>query len=138
VSNFALPGQQARHNLRYWLALPVLAAGVAAHGQAGRARWANHAEVRAYLAAVESGLSPHAWSRRLEPGEALRERVMLGLRLARGVARADLDACAELAPAFGAALTDFFALGLARRRGDRVRCTPRGWLVSNELLATLW
>ena len=138
ISNFALPGCEARHNLRYWLGLPVLAAGVAAHGQAGLARWANHADLNAYLEAVENDRPAHAWARRLGPDEALRERVMLGLRLARGVASADLDACAELAPAFGVALADFLALGLARRRGERVRCTPRGWLVSNELLSALW
>ena len=138
ISNFALPGCEARHNLRYWLGLPVLAAGVAAHGQAGLVRWANHAELSAYLAAVESDRPPHAWSRRLGEGEALRERVMLGRRRARGVARAARAAGAAAAAAFGAALADFLALGLARRRGDRVRCTPRGWLVSNELLSALW
>ncbi len=138
ISNFALPGQEARHNLRYWLGLPVLAVGVAAHGQAGRRRWANHAELRAYLDAVETGQRPVAWSRRLGDDEARKERVMLGLRLARGVSRADADACASTAPEFGAALTDFLALGLARARPGAVRLTPRGWLVSNELLATLW
>lgn len=138
ISNFALPGRAARHNMRYWLGETVLAAGVAAHGQAGAARWANLADLGAYLEAVEAGRPPHAWERRLGQDEALRERVMLALRLARGAARADVDECAGRAPAFAAALTDFLALGLARRSGSRVRLTPRGWLVSNELLSALW
>jgi oxygen-independent coproporphyrinogen-3 oxidase len=138
VSNFALPGHQARHNTRYWTGLPVLAAGVSAHGQAGRRRWANVAELPAYLDAVERGEPPHAWNRRLAPIEAMRETVMVGLRLARGVDTDTLRACGEATPEFALRLAEFIELGLARRRGRRIRLTPRGWLVSNELLQALW
>jgi putative oxygen-independent coproporphyrinogen III oxidase len=138
ISNFALPGHVARHNSRYWLGAAVLAAGVAAHGQSRRRRWANLSDLRAYLERVERGESAVEWSRPLAEDEALRERVMLGLRLARGVPAADLAACDVLAPGFGARLGEFLSLGLARTRGDRVRLTPRGWLVSNELLSMLW
>ena len=138
ISNFARPGFQARHNLRYWLGQPVLAAGLAAHGQAGRRRWANHAELPAYLDAVEAGRPPIAWSRRLGDDEARKERVMLGLRLARGVSQDDAAECGRMAPEFRAKLDDFLALSLARERAGVVRLTPRGWLVSNELMAALW
>ena len=138
ISNFALPGRRARHNCRYWLRRPVLAAGVAAHGHAGRRRWANLDSLPTYLEAVEAGRAPRAWSRRLDDGEVVRERVMLGLRLARGASAADVDACGALAPEFPERLAEFDALGLARRAGGRVRLTPRGWLVSNELLASIW
>ena len=63
---------------------------------------------------------------------------MLGLRLARGVGPSELRACTEAVPAFGERLDDFLTLGLARRMGGRVRLSPRGWLLSNELLAALW
>ena len=138
ISNFALPGRQARHNNRYWLGLPVLAAGVAAHGQAGRRRWANFEQLPAYLEAVEAGRTPRAWSRRLPADEAVREAVMVRLRLARGAPLALVERCAGVAPAFAERLAEFEQLGLARRRGGRVRLAPRGWLLSNELLATLW
>jgi oxygen-independent coproporphyrinogen-3 oxidase len=138
ISNFARPGQEARHNLRYWLRRPVLSAGLAAHGHAGGRRWAAPDELPAYLAAVEAGRLPRAWSRRLDSTEALRESVMLGLRLARGVRDELIDRCAAATPAFRTALADFLSLGLARRSGGRTRLTPRGWLVSNELFAALW
>jgi oxygen-independent coproporphyrinogen-3 oxidase len=138
ISNFALPGHQARHNLRYWLGRPVIAAGVAAHGQSGRMRWANHAGMGEYLADVEGGRPPRAWIRRLDDADALRERVMMGMRLACGVSADDVEQCGRLAPPFAVALGDFLSLGLARRQRGRVRCTPRGWLVSSELLAALW
>lgn len=138
ISNFARPGRQARHNTRYWLGQSVLAAGVAAHGQAGRRRWANLDQVAGYLEAVEAGRTARAWSRRLADDEAVREAVMVRLRLARGAPAGLVERCAALAPAFAGRLEEFSSLGLVRRRGDRIRLTPRGWLVSNELLATLW
>ncbi len=138
ISNFALPAREARHNVRYWRRHPVLAAGLAAHGQSGRRRWANLDALPAYLDAVESGGNARAWSRRLGEDEVVKEQVMLGLRLARGVAEGTIAACSALVPAFADGLEDFLALGLARRAGGRVRLTPRGWLVSNELFARLW
>jgi oxygen-independent coproporphyrinogen-3 oxidase len=138
VSNFALPGREARHNVRYWRCLPVLSAGLAAHGHSRRRRWAAPDDLPAYLSAVEGGRLPRAWSRRLDPEEVLKERVMLGLRLARGVRRDAVETCGRAAPAFRETMDDFLSLGHARRAGNRVRLTPRGWLVSNELFATLW
>jgi coproporphyrinogen III oxidase-like Fe-S oxidoreductase len=78
------------------------------------------------------------WSRGLDSGEVLKERVMLGLRLARGVREELVEECMAEAPAFRGRMEDFLALRLARRSGGRVRLTPRGWLVSNELFASLW
>ncbi len=138
ISNFALPGEEARHNVRYWRREPVLAAGLAAHGHAGRRRWANLDALPAYLDAVEAGRAPRAWSRRLSDEEAAKERVMLGLRLARGVPESAVAACGALVPAFPERVAEFVGLGLARRERGRVRLTPRGWLLSNELLGELW
>lgn len=138
VSNFCRPGFPARHNTRYWLRQPVLAVGPAAHGQAGRRRWANVDDIEDYCERVERGASPHAWSRRLDEHEVVKERMMLGLRLSRGVDAVAAEACGRVVPEFAGTLDDFLRLGLARRIADRVRLTPRGWLVSNELFATLW
>lgn len=135
ISNLALPGFASRHNRRYWTGRTVLAAGPGAHGQAGRRRWANQADLGAYVAAVRATRRARVWSRCLDVDELTRESIMLGLRLARGVEQTTLVKVRS--SAFHARLADFLELGLARRTGARVRLTPRGWLVSNELLAEL-
>ncbi len=137
VSNFALPGRTAAHNLRYWHRLPVHALGVAAHGQDGNLRWANLDTIRGYLSAVDGGTRPLAWESELSPLEALAEAVMLGLRLEEGVSENRVGEAAAALPTFAARLADFEELGLARRADGRLRLTPRGWLVSNELFAEL-
>ncbi len=138
ISNFALPGGQARHNVRYWLRRPVLSAGLAAHGHSGGRRWAAPDDLPAYLAAVEAGRLPRVWSRSLDPTEVMKEQIMLGLRLARGVPRERIEECRRAVPPFHEKIGDFLSLGLARETPGRVRLTPRGWLVSNELFAALW
>ncbi len=135
VSNFARPGHLARHNLRYWFGRRVLGVGPAAAGQVGRQRFANVEDLRLYVERLRAGSSPRAWARALCDREREVERLMLGLRLARGVSEAALQRLAI--PEFNEQLQMFLALGLARRRAGRVHLTPRGWLVSSELLAYL-
>ncbi len=137
VSNWARPGFEARHNLRYWQGGVVLACGVGAYGQGRRSRWANTSELGEYMASLESSRFPRTWRSYLTPEAAQAEKVMLRLRLSRGVRWQEAEALAETRPRFWQLLGDFLAAGLARRRGERVRLTPRGWLVSNELFATL-
>lgn len=137
VSNWARRGFFARHNLRYWRGGVVLACGVGAYGQGRRSRWANTPNLGEYLTRVETGEIPRAWRSELTAEQAKAERVMLALRLARGARWSQAEEVATVRPDFGRVLEDFLQAGLARRRGARLRLTPRGWLVSNELFVTL-
>ncbi len=137
VSNFARPGHRSRHNMRYWLRQPVHALGTAAHGQDADRRWANLDTVGGYLDAVESGTRPIAWESILSPMEILAEEVMLGLRLADGVPIDTVEAAARVLPGFAERLEAFRELGHVEAAGRHLRLTPQGWLVSNELFATL-
>ncbi len=137
ISNFALPGCAARHNLRYWRLEPVYALGVAAHGMNGGVRWANLDDLNGYLMAVEGGTRPLAWKSSLFDRDLLAERALLGLRLAEGVDAGVVSEARRTFPEFAAGLDEFIELGLAEDGDGRVHLTPRGWLVSNELFRTL-
>jgi oxygen-independent coproporphyrinogen-3 oxidase len=65
--------------------------------------------------------------------EALREDVMLGLRLSRGVA----EAAVEGAGVTGA-LERLVPMGLVERAGGCWRLTRRGWLLANEVFGAVW
>ncbi len=88
VSNYALPGHQARHNSLYWEGKAYLGLGAGAHSfrplHAGRSalRWANTTAVDAYMAAPGVGL---ATCELLDETDTARERLLCGLRLARGL-----------------------------------------------------
>ncbi len=49
LSNWAKPGRESRHNLKYWTLVPVLGFGVAAHSFDGKRRYANTGMLAEYL-----------------------------------------------------------------------------------------
>jgi oxygen-independent coproporphyrinogen-3 oxidase len=137
ISNWAHPGREARHNVKYWTRTPTLGLGVSAHELWAERRRANVAQLEAYLESLESGRRPTALDQGVTDADAAKERVFLGLRLSDGVPEGAVDA--EVARAGDARLSDdyasWFDAGILRREDGRVRFTERGFLVSNEVLS---
>jgi len=136
ISNWAQPGREARHNVKYWTRAPTLGLGVSAHELWSERRRANVSGLPAYLSALGGGRRPLALDRAIGEDEAIRERIVLGLRLSRGVPAADVESWIEEA---GDALLlgDYAAWraeGLLAETDSRVRFTERGFLLSNEIL----
>lgn len=102
ISNFARPGGRSRHNVGYWLGREYLGLGVAAWGTVcvgdERVRYRNTLSVERYLGAdwprVDLARAGGVVAERepIDAETALRERVLLGLRLAEGL---DLGAAAQ-------------------------------------------
>lgn len=135
ISNFARPGCECRHNLKYWLREPVLAFGVAGHSHDGVSRYANVSNLGSYMAAVGEGRSPVEWREELSVDRNLEETVFLGLRLNRGL---DWDRVRQLygadrLTAYEASLKEVEEMGLLEWRDSVVRLTRRGMLLSNEV-----
>ncbi len=137
ISNWARPGQEARHNLKYWTRTPTLGLGVSAHELWGGRRRGNVSSLERYLEELEAGRRPTAFDLEVGEAEAAREDVYLGLRLASGVPAQKIEA-------FVSAGEDvrlwedyeaWVAEGILERREGRVRFTERGFLVSNEVLS---
>jgi oxygen-independent coproporphyrinogen-3 oxidase len=139
ISNFALPGRESRHNLKYWTAAPFYGFGCAAHSFDGRrTRWSNERDARRYVELMGGRGSALDGRVELDEREAGAEALFLGLRLlARGVdlkehgERFKQDVRAE----YGADLRRFGEAGLVALEGDVLRLTPRGALLSNEVFA---
>ncbi len=89
LSNFARPGRESRHNSLYWEGESYLGLGAGAagcwRGPEGGVRWQNLRDADAWLAAVEAGRLPTGEEDRFDPVADRNERIMLGLRTARGI-----------------------------------------------------
>ncbi|MFO7892351.1 MAG: radical SAM family heme chaperone HemW [Longimicrobiales bacterium] len=131
VSNFALPGKEARHNAAYWRGVAYLGLGNGAHSFVAPERWWNRRDWPAYRAAVEAGELPRSDTERLTAEAAKLERIWLGLRTADGLDRAVLGARQE------ALAADWERAGWAVIDEDRVRLTPEGWLLLDRLAVEL-
>jgi oxygen-independent coproporphyrinogen-3 oxidase len=136
ISNWALPGQAARHNVKYWKRTPTLGLGISAHELWRERRRANVSAIAPYLEGLAAGRRPVALDHQVGPEERARERIVLGLRLAEGVAREELEEWiadskdATLAEDYGSWREEALLTDCA----DRVRLTERGFLLSNEIL----
>ncbi len=139
ISNFAHPGHECRHNLKYWTCRPVLGFGVSSHSFDGSARYANVARLQPYLDLVEAGRSPETSRTYIDARRSVEEVLLLGLRLNRGV---DLEELVvryggELLAGFKAVLAEMSESGLVENIGSIVRLTARGRLMSNEVFSAL-
>jgi oxygen-independent coproporphyrinogen-3 oxidase len=135
ISNFAFPGFQSRHNLRYWERRPYLGLGLDAssafHGHDSFIlRTKTTDDLKGYLRAGESAET--AW---LSPDRQHEEAWFLGLRLNAGVEIAALEqefGHERVRPALEVA-SHLAADGLLVLDERRVRLTARGRLLSNEV-----
>jgi oxygen-independent coproporphyrinogen III oxidase len=127
ISNFARPGFESKHNLKYWRLEPYLGFGADAHSFDGRRRWQNVESPSEYVCRLASGNSPIA-----EPAIAARadERFFVGLRLDEGIRPLE-DEWNRFADPIGR----FISQGLLTTDGSRIRLTDRGVLFSNEVFA---
>ncbi|MBP7677428.1 MAG: radical SAM family heme chaperone HemW [Thermoanaerobaculia bacterium] len=138
TSNWARPGEESRHNLKYWRREPVVAFGVAAASFDGAVRRTNGGSIPAYVAAIREKGTAFVAEERLPAEAALREEVLLGLRTADGVAAGAFEAALGTLPATDRErLADAVAAGLLETGSGRVRLTRAGVLLSNEVFALL-
>ena len=136
ISNFARPGSESRHNLKYWTRQPYLGFGVDAHSMLVSASPDAEAVRFATADALEKYVTGSPSQKTVVSGEAaLEETFFLGLRQNRGV---DLRG---VAATFGHKILDDLRLTIAELIGDELlqqkdHCiclTPRGRLLSNDV-----
>jgi len=140
ISNWALPGRESRHNVKYWKRTPTLGLGVAAHEFWNGRRRANVSSLPRYIEEMAAGRRSVAMDNPIAGDEATQERILLGLRLAEGVPTRDLEDWIRNRD--DAALWQDYASWMEERllleeAAERVRFSERGFLVSNEILCRL-
>ena len=135
ISNFACPGYESRHNLKYWTRQPYMGFGVDAHsmlqgsGDVESVRLATADALERYVAGAE-------WKRTfVSRQQALEEAFFLGLRLNRGV---DLDSVERqigdvTVAGYAPAIDELANNGLLERNNGHISLTSRGRLLSNEV-----
>jgi oxygen-independent coproporphyrinogen-3 oxidase len=135
ISNWAKPGFESRHNLKYWRREPYLGFGAGAHSFSGTERWANAHDAAEYVKAIEAGRLPLEQREKLTAESALEEELFLGLRQLDGI---DL---AQIERGYGVSLAGRFErlarAGLVERAGNVVKLAAGRLSVSNEVFVEL-
>jgi len=134
ISNFAKPGRESRHNLKYWTLQPYVGFGPGAHSDFGGVRWDCPRDFDAYCAGALRGCVPVGQRQTISQQERAAEYLMLGLRTAKGVAADGLKAYGMPFSPVAAVLERFRNAGYTELVGGRWRLTPEGFLVSNPII----
>jgi oxygen-independent coproporphyrinogen-3 oxidase len=146
TSNYARPGDEARHNLGYWRGLDYLGLGCGAVGTLESAdrsatRTKNTTDPSRYMRLALGGEDPAAEVEVLDPETRLKERIMLGLRLDRGI---DLEDAARrlgvtaFTPSRTAALEALVRKGWVVVDGGTVKVSPPARLFADGIAAELF
>jgi putative oxygen-independent coproporphyrinogen III oxidase len=121
ISNFAQPGFASRHNLKYWQLAPYVGFGLDAHSFDGKVRWSNPDSLGLYFKML--GTPPVLIP--TDPGE---EHFFVGLRLMHGI-----EPTASEWHRFAEPIGRWTRAGMLERDGSRLRLSPQGVLLSNEI-----
>jgi len=112
ISNFARPGWESRHNLKYWNMEPYWGFGADAHSFDGKRRWGNLSSPTEYVAAWKEGSSVRGEVETVGHDRWTQDRFITGLRRMAGIqpSRAELE----------------------KFRAPLLRLQERGWLTNTD------
>lgn len=135
ISNFARPGYESRHNLKYWNCDEYLGFGPAAYSDFNGTRFGNSRDLDAYISGKDITAEREAPSL----DERANEYVMLRMRLCDGIRITDFESRfgTSFADSFGRALARYVDTGFVKRTSHGYAFTSRGMYVSNAILSDI-
>ena len=140
ISNHARPGQESRHNLTYWRYQDYCGIGPGAHGRRGAMATLRHKKPENWLNAVSQSGHGLQEETPLAVQECASEALLMGLRLAEGIAPASLT------ERFGFTRDELLdsekvatmvAHGLMWTRANRIGVTERGMVLLDGILSEI-
>ncbi|MBP7174840.1 MAG: radical SAM family heme chaperone HemW [Thermoclostridium sp.] len=135
ISNFAKPGFESRHNLKYWTGKPYLGFGASAHSFFHDERVANVAEPLEYIGKIRENQSPRFFREAIGQSEKLSERFFLGLRLIKGISLKSMENefGREAINNYSDTIKQLENRKLLIKEGDLLRLTKNGLDFANQV-----
>ncbi len=142
ISNWSLPGYQARHNLIYWHNQPYFGLGAAAHSSSVDRRWWNVSGVSTYINRLQVEVPASRPSPVIEDEEhidlplQMAETIIMGLRLTEeGIDDEEFQERfgISLFVVYGNVIETLTQAGLLLHANNRLKLTHRGRLLGNQV-----
>ena len=137
ISNYAKPGRECRHNIKYWRRFEYLGLGLGASSQMGNCRFSNVRDLASYMDSVQSGEILAEEREELSSADEKAEFMYLGLRMMQGISEKEFEENfgENLMECYGKEINRCERQGLLECQGDRIFLTKRGIDVSNRVFA---
>ena len=139
ISNWALPGFECAHNLKYWTGAPYRGFGVSAHSFSQNCRFWNTVSLSEYAGMLDSERLPVSGEEELTREMRLDEAFLLGLRRVCGfdVWRVAEDLCFRYPSEWFDRVCGLEDAGWIHFDGKVLKLTPAGWLLANGITEEL-
>ena len=139
VSNFAAPGFESKHNLKYWRLDDYMGFGPGAHSSVGNLRYSFVRDLKQYSYGISRKVSVIDEYEEIDPLERSVEYLMLGMRTSRGIEEQEYRVrCQSDWKPICRVLKAFEKKGWAVEEEDgRWHFTVSGYLISNRLIGIL-
>jgi oxygen-independent coproporphyrinogen-3 oxidase len=137
ISNWARPGYESRHNLKYWTGAPYWAFGISAAGYDTESRWSNTRNIHEYLERIERGETPIAETVTLDDEDRQSEAIFLRLRLKDGVNLASHQSRfgVNVRERYRRELARLSEAGLIELSDETLKISRAGTVLANEVFA---
>jgi len=136
ISNFAKPGFECRHNLKYWQCEPYIGFGIAAHSYFNDTRYANASDIDTYISLTKSRKSAVAEKTVLSHQDMISDYIIMGLRLCKGIDLYTFQTHfgSDLLALFETEINRHIKNGFLQIQGGCLAFTRQGINVSNSIL----
>lgn len=137
ISNYAKPGKESRHNLKYWERGDYLGLGLGAASMVRNIRMSNTKDMRTYLERCDKPKTMREDVQFLEEPRQMEEFMFLGLRKTRGVSKKEFKRIfgREMDMVYEKALHKCLENGMLLAHKDRIFLSEEGTLLSNMVLS---
>ncbi len=139
ISNYAKPGYECRHNMKYWQLEEYIAFGPSASSYIGNQRWTNTRNLGQYIELAQAGKPAYDFIETIDEKTSVTEHIMLGLR-SKGINfenfrnRHNIDFLEEYSPAVNTLISNQWAVC----DNEKLKLTRKGYAVCDEIVATLF
>ena len=140
ISNFSKDGYECKHNLKYWQGYEYIGLGPCAHSYSDNVRYSYKRDIKGYIDSLKNSRFPEYDEYHiLSSDDLLCERIMLSLRLARGLNTKELfrkfgkDILSDRKDEIDSLVSG----GYAKKENDFIYLTDKGMLVSNYIISEL-
>ena len=137
ISNYAKPGYESRHNLKYWERKDYLGLGPGAASMVRNIRMSNTRDMKIYLERCGQPKTMREEVEFLEEPRQMEEFMFLGLRMMQGIRGEEFFHCfgAAIESIYGFVLEQLMQQDLIKKSGSTYFLSEAGIDVSNYVLA---
>jgi oxygen-independent coproporphyrinogen-3 oxidase len=138
ISNFAQPGYESKHNLKYWYLKDYMGFGPGAHSCVNGLRYSYIRDIQGYIRGIQNEDTIVDEYEKIGLLDRAAEYIMLGMRTIRGISekeyhnlyRSNFEPIEDL-------LKEYEYKGWAKQEKGRWHFTPAGFLLSNLLIGLM-